>query len=122
GLSYTKFNYSPIQLSSSEMAENGTLTVSVDVTNSGKYDGEEVVQLYIKDKVASVSRAVRELKAFEKIMLKKGEAKKVSFQITKEQLSFYRADMSYGTELGEFVVFIGGNSRDTQSATFLLKK
>jgi len=122
GLSYTKFNYSPIQLSSSEMAENGTLTVSVDVTNSGKYDGEEVVQLYIKDKVASVSRAVRELKAFEKIMLKKGEAKKVSFQITKEQLSFYRADMSYGTELGEFVVFIGGNSRDTQSTTFLLKK
>jgi len=122
GLSYTKFNYSPIQLSSSEMAENGTLTVSVDVTNSGKYDGEEVVQLYIKDKVASVSRAVRELKAFEKIMLKAGETKKVSFQITKEQLSFYRADMSYGTELGEFVVFIGGNSRDTQSATFLLKK
>lgn len=121
GLSYTKFSYSAVQLSNTEMTQNGEIIASVNVTNTGKYDGEEVVQLYIKDKVASVSRAVRELKGFEKVLIKTGETKQISFKITKEQLEFYRADMSWGSEPGEFVVFIGGNSRDTKSAEFILK-
>lgn len=121
GLSYTSFNYSPLKLSASEMSENDTITVSVNVTNTGKYDGEEVVQLYIQDKVASVTRAVRELKAFEKVMIKAGETKKLTFSISKKDLSFYRADMSWGTEPGDFVVYVGGNSRDTQAAEFMLK-
>jgi beta-glucosidase len=121
GLSYTTFDYSALSLSAKEITENQTLTVQLKLTNSGKYDGEEVVQLYLKDKVASISRSVIELKDFQKVFLKAGETKEITFTLDKEDLSFYRADMSWGTEPGEFVVYVGGNSRDTKSAEFLLK-
>lgn len=121
GLSYTTFDYSPISLSSNKMAESDSLKVSVTVSNTGEYSGEEVVQLYLHDKVASVAPPVRELKGFQKIQLEPGESKEVTFTITNEELSFYRKDMTYGSEPGEFAVFVGGNSRDTQSAEFVLE-
>lgn len=121
GLSYTKFEYGPIQLSAKEIKPTEKLTVKITLSNSGKFDGEEVVQLYLKDKVASATRAVRELKDFQKVFLKAGESKEITFVLDNEDLSFYRANMSWGSESGEFVVFVGGNSRDTKSAEFILK-
>lgn len=121
GLSYTTFDYSPISLSSNKMIESDSLQVSVTVSNTGDYTGEEVVQLYLRDKVASVAPPVRELKGFQKIQLEPGESKEVTFTITNEDLKFYQKDMSYGSEPGEFMVFVGGNSRDTQSAEFVLE-
>lgn len=121
GLSYTTFDYSPISLSSNSMAESDSLQVSVSVSNTGDYAGEEVVQLYLHDKVASVAPPVRELKGFEKIYLEPGQSEEVTFTITNEDLKFHRKDMSYASEPGEFTVFIGGNSRDTQSAEFVLE-
>ncbi|MDX1641666.1 MAG: glycoside hydrolase family 3 C-terminal domain-containing protein, partial [Balneolaceae bacterium] len=121
GLSYTTFDYSPLSLSSKKMIVSDSLKVSVTVTNTGDYEGEEVVQLYLHDKVASVAPPVRELKGFEKINLRPGESTEVTFTITNEDLKFYRKDMSYGSEPGEFRIFIGGNSRDTQSAEFVLE-
>jgi beta-glucosidase len=120
GLSYTTFDYSPITLSGHEMRTGGSIDASITVSNTGGYEGEEVVQLYIHDKVASVARPVRELKGFQKFNLMPGESKEVVFTITNDQLAFYRADMSFGSEPGEFTVYIGGNSRDTQSAEFIL--
>jgi beta-glucosidase len=120
GLSYTTFDYGPISLSNNEISTSDTLTATITVRNTGEYAGEEVVQLYLHDKVASVAPPVRKLKGFRKIMLKPGESNDVSFTITNEALSFYRDDMSFGSEPGEFMVFIGGNSRDTQSAEFML--
>ncbi len=121
GLSYTTFDYSPITLSSRTMQSPDTLKATITVKNTGKYEGEEVVQLYLRDKVASVSRPVRQLKGFQKVNLKPGESKEVAFDITNKELSFYRADMSYGSEPGEFMVFIGGSSSDTQSSEFVLQ-
>lgn len=121
GLSYTSFDYSPIQLSGKSMDREGSIHVSVEVTNTGKVAGEEVVQLYIQDKVGSVSRPVRELKDFQKIEFAPGETKTVEFTITNEKLEFYRKDMSFGSEPGMFAVYVGGNSRDTQTAEFELK-
>ncbi|MEX2602554.1 MAG: glycoside hydrolase family 3 C-terminal domain-containing protein, partial [Gracilimonas sp.] len=121
GLSYTTFDYGPVTLSSKSMKPADSLQVSVTVSNTGDYEGEEVVQLYIQDKVASVARPVRELKGFQKINLEAGQSEEVVFTITNEDLSFYRADMSYGSEPGEFMVFVGANSRDTQSTEFILK-
>lgn len=121
GLSYTSFDYSPIQLSGKSMDREGSIHVSVEVTNTGKVAGEEVVQLYIQDKVGSVSRPVRELKDFQKIELAPGETKRVEFTITNEKLESYRKDMSFGSEPGMFAVYVGGNSRDTQTAEFELK-
>ncbi|MDP2236987.1 MAG: glycoside hydrolase family 3 N-terminal domain-containing protein [Bacteroidales bacterium] len=121
GLSYTTFAYGEVELSKSAIGENETLTASVNITNTGSYAGEEVIQLYIHDKVASVARPVKELKGFKKISLQPGESQKVSFEIGMEALSFYRADMSFGVERGDFEVMIGGNSVDTKSAFFSLK-
>lgn len=120
GLSYTSFSYSDIKLSNTKMFEDGSISVTVEVTNTGDYDGEEVVQLYIKDKVASVTRPVKELKNFQKIFLKKGQTKQVTFTITNKDVSFYRKDMSFGSEAGAFDVYVGGNSRDVVSSEFNL--
>lgn len=120
GLSYTKFEYSPITLSKSEIAPGETLTASVKVRNAGRYDGEEVVQLYIQDVVGSVTRPVKELKGFKKISLKRGERKTVSFTLSDRDLAFLRADMSYGAEPGAFSLFIGGSSEDVVEAQFTL--
>ena len=121
GLSYTEFGYGDIKLSASEITSADSLRVSVDVTNKGARDGSEVVQLYIRDLVGSITRPVKELKAFQKISLKAGETKTVNFILGMKDLSFYKSDLSFGSEPGKFHVFVGGNSRDTKQAEFELK-
>lgn len=120
GLSYTTFEYSDIQLDNNSMGLNDTITASITVKNTGKYDGEEVVQLYIRDLAASVSRPVKELKGFKKIQLKAGASVNVDFKITYKELAFFRHDLSYGVEAGDFKVFIGTNSDDVKEALFSL--
>ena len=118
GLSYTKFEYDKIKLSSEKISPNDELKVSVNIKNAGNYDGEEVVQLYIKDDFASVTRPVKELKGFQKIYIKKGETKTVEFTIGKEQIAFYDQDMNRTVEPGTFKVYVGTNSVDDQEASF----
>lgn len=118
GLSYTTFTYSPITLSDTLLRGNKTLVASVRLTNSGKSAGEETVQLYLRDMVASVTRPVKELKGFKKVMLQPGETQVVSFNITPEELKFYNSELKYDWESGDFNVFIGTNSSDVQSAKF----
>ena len=117
GLSYTTFNYSDVKLSKTDLKGNETLKATVTVTNTGKLAGEEVVQLYISDPVASVSRAVKELKNYQKINLQPGESKEVSFNVTTNDLKFYNNDLAYDWEPGQFIVQIGTNSSDTHSAS-----
>ncbi|MDN3491121.1 beta-glucosidase BglX [Winogradskyella bathintestinalis] len=110
GISYTNFKYSDLKLSSEKLTFSNSIEASVEVTNSGNYDGHEVVQLYIRDKVGSITRPVKELKGFEKIFLKKGETKTVTFTISVEDLKFYNSDMMYGVEPGEFEIAIAPSS------------
>lgn len=121
GLSYAQFTYSDVTLSASEMAQNGELTASVTVTNNGKVDGKEVVQLYIRDLVGSITRPVKELKGFHKVLVKAGESQTVTFKITPEMLKFYNAKLEFACEPGEFDAMIGGNSRDVKTVRFVLK-
>ncbi|OWP62053.1 beta-glucosidase [Hymenobacter amundsenii] len=120
GLSYTTFQYGKPELSTTSLAMNGTLEVKVTVQNTGNYDGEEVAQLYIRDMVGSISRPVKELKGFQKVMLKKGESRTLTFRLTPEDLKFYNNDLKFVAEPGDFQVFVGGNSRDVQTASFKL--
>ena len=115
GLSYTTFQYSDVNVSATQLKGNQTLTASVTLTNSGNYDGEEVVQLYIRDLVGKVVRPVKELKGFQKIFLKKGESKTVSFNITPEDLKFYDDELNFDWESGEFDIMIGTNSAQVQT-------
>jgi beta-glucosidase len=117
GLSYTTFNYSDVKLSKTSLKGNETLKATVTVTNTGKFAGEEVVQLYISDPVASVSRAVKELKNYQKINLQSGESKEVTFDVTTNDLKFYNNDLVYDWESGEFIVQIGTNSSEVHSAS-----
>lgn len=121
GLSYTRFEYSSLKLDANELTADGQLKASVTVTNAGAYDGAEIVQWYVRDLVGSVTRPVKELKGFNRIELKAGESKVVEFTLTPAQLAFYRQDMSFGTEPGEFKLFAGGNSRDVLEVPFVLK-
>ena len=114
GLSYTKFNYSDIVVSNANPKGEQTIQASVTVTNNGNYDGAEVVQLYIRDMVGSITRPVKELKGFQKVMLKKGESKKVTFNISPEDLKFYNGDLKYDWEAGEFDIMIGTNSQEVK--------
>jgi len=116
GLSYTSFDYSDISLSKNQLKGDETLTASVTLTNSGKLKGEEVVQLYIQDPEATVSRPVKELKNFKKVLLQPGEKKEVSMEITTKDLMFYNSDLKYDWEPGDFIIFIGTNSSDVKSA------
>lgn len=116
GLSYTQFSYSDVKLSTTSPKGNQSVTASVTVTNTGKAEGKEVVQLYLRDLVGSVTRPVQELKGFQKITLKPGESTTISFTITPETLKFYNYDLKYVWEPGEFEVMIGGNSRDVKKA------
>jgi len=116
GLSYSKFDYGDLKLSSASAKGNKAITASITLTNSGKVDGAEVVQLYIRDLVGSVTRPVKELKGFQKIALKAGESKTVTFSITPQDLKFYNSDLKYDWEPGDFVIMIGGNSKDVKSA------
>ena len=122
GLSYTNFDYSNLKISSDKMNKGGKLKVTVDVTNTGNYDGKETVQLYIRDLVGSVTRPVRELKNFQKITLKKGEKQTVTFDITVEDLKFYNSDLQFAAEHGQFDVFVGGNSAADKKVSFELTK
>ncbi|WP_346857869.1 beta-glucosidase BglX [uncultured Draconibacterium sp.] len=122
GLSYTTFGYSDVKLNKSELAGNETLTATVTLTNSGQVAGEEVVQLYISDPVASISRPVKELKSFQKIMLQPGESREVIFNITTEDLKFYNSELIYDWEPGDFKVAIGVSSSDLKEAKFIWKK
>lgn len=117
GLSYTTFKYGDVKLSKTSLKGNETLKATVTVSNTGNIDGEEVVQLYISDPVASISRSVKELKHFKKVSLKAGEQKEVSFDITTNDLKFYNTNLKYDWESGEFIVQIGTNSSDVHSAS-----
>ena len=118
GLSYTTFDYSEVHLDGTTLRPGGTMTATVTVTNTGVFDGAEVVQLYLRQLVGSVTRPVRELKGFQKIELQPGECRAVTFSIGEPELRFLRADMTEGSEAGKFQVFIGPNSRDTHAAAF----
>lgn len=122
GLSYTKFEYADLQLSSNTISYSSQISASVTVTNTGDYDGHEVVQLYIRDKVASITRPVKELKGFQKIFLKKGETKTVRFSITANDLKFYNNDIKFGVEPGEFEIAIAPTSNFKFKHTFNLKE
>ena len=121
GLSYTTFSYSDVTLSANEMAKNGSVTATVTVTNTGKRDADEVVQLYVHDLVASIARPVKELKGFERIHLAAGESKTVTFTIGADQLSFYNADLKKVVEPGDFDIMVGSNSRDVKKARLTVK-
>lgn len=121
GLSYTSFSYGDVSLSKTEITPKDNLTISCKVTNTGSRAGEEVVQLYVRDLVGSTTRPVKELKNFQKVTLAPGESKEVVFTIDNDDLSFYRRDMTFGSEPGKFQVFVGGNSRDVKQAGFVLK-
>lgn len=116
GLSYTQFEYGAMQLSAKQLKGNQKLTVTVPVKNTGKYVGKEVVQLYIRDEVGSITRPVQELKGFNKIELAPGETKNVSFEITPELLKFYNGDLKLDWESGDFQIMVGSSSKDVQVA------
>ncbi len=122
GLSYTTFEYSNLKISSDKIKFGEKLKISVEVKNTGNYDGQEIVQLYIRDLVGSVTRPVKELKGFEKITLKKGETKTVLFEISSDDLKFYNIDMENVAEAGGFEVFVGENSNTDRKASFELVK
>lgn len=118
GLSYTNFEYSDLKLASDKLTVDGEINVSVNLKNTGKYDGTEVVQLYVQDKVGSVTRPVKELKAFQRVELKAGESKTVTFTLPVSDLAFWRYDMTYGVEPGDFKLWVGTNSAEGLSADF----
>ena len=120
GLSYTTFDYSDVKLNANSMNENGQLTATVTITNSGARDGYEVVQLYIRDMEASIIRPLKELKGFKKVFVKAGKSVTVSFTINSDLLKFYNYDLNYVCEPGEFEVMIGCNSTQFKSAKFTL--
>lgn len=122
GLSYTTFEYSDITLGSKEMKLNETLTASVYITNTGDREGEEVVQLYIRQLVGSITRPVKELKAFEKIALEPGETKEVTFDLTWKDLAFYNTNNEFNAQPGEFYLYIGTDSDEVRKVSFTLKE
>ena len=122
GLSYTTFSYSNLKLSETKMNADGKIIAFMDVTNTGNFNGKEVVQLYIRDIVGSVTRPIKELKGFQKIYLNKGETKTVRFEISIEDLKFYNSDLEFVAESGMFDVFIGTNSDSQEKESFELIK
>ncbi|MDO6491321.1 MULTISPECIES: beta-glucosidase BglX [unclassified Cellulophaga] len=121
GLSYTNFEYSNINLSKKEIVQGEDVTVSVTVKNSGNFDGEEVVQLYLRDVVRSITPPMRQLKGFKKVFLKKGESKTVKLILTADDLKFYNSTLDFVAEAGSFEIFVGTNSTAQLKATLTLK-
>ena len=121
GLSYTTFGYDNLQLATDKLAANGTLEISFDLTNTGKYDGTEVVQLYVQDIFGSVTRPVKELKGFQRVSLKQGEKKTVTFSLPVEELAFWNIDMQKVVEPGEFNLWVGPNSAEGLQTTFTVE-
>ena len=122
GLSYTTFEYNNLKINNSTITMDGKINITVDVTNTGNYDGKEVIQLYIRDVVGSVTRPVKELKGFKKAFIKKGETQTVSFDISVEDLKFYNYDLDFVAEPGDFEVFVGTNSDASLKTSFKLTK
>lgn len=122
GLSYSNFTYSDIRLDKNSFRAGEKITASVTLANNGNYDGTEIVQLYIRDMVASIVRPVKELKGFQKIFLKKGESKTISFTVSENELKFYNDKLKYAAEPGDFKLFIGTNSSDVKETSFKLIK
>jgi beta-glucosidase len=122
GLSYTTFAYSPVTLSTANLSWDGTLTATVNVTNTGKRDGEEVVQLYIRDHVATITRPIKELKGFKKVYIKAGETQTITFTLTRKDLAFFHPQTGVEAETGDFSVWIGGSSATENEAKFKLSK
>lgn len=120
GLSYSKFEYENMQIDKNRMTVNDSIIVSVTVQNTSAVDGEEVIQLYLQDEVGSITRPVKELKDFKKLMIKGGTSQKMTFTINHKDLAFYRKDFTYGTEPGSFKVFVGTNSNDLLMGQFEL--
>ena len=118
GLSYTTFNYSEIKLNNTAFNNSEQVIASVDITNTGDRDGEEIVQLYVRDLVGDVTRPVKELKSFRKVFIRKGETITVTFSLRLKDLSYYHQDMSYRYDPGDFMIFIGPNSADTKQSQF----
>lgn len=121
GLSYTTFSYANLRLSTDKLKATETLTVSVDITNSGKYDATEVAQLYVQDCFGSVTRPVKELKDFTRVFLKAGETKTISFTLPIEKLAFYNLDMNYVVEPGDFNLWVGPNSQEGLKTAFVVE-
>jgi beta-glucosidase len=119
-MSYTTFRYGAPRLKNTSIKPKGSTSVSVDVTNTGKVAGDEIVQMYIRDKVSSVTRPIKELKGFQRISLKPGEKKTVKMEISRESLAFHNIDMKYVVEPGEFEIMIGSSSRDEDLQKFIL--
>ena len=124
GLSYTSFKYSKPRLSNSILNPDKTIEVSVSVTNTGNYDGDEVVQMYIRDQISSATRPVKELKGYQRVFLKKGETKQVSFNIDKATLAFYDIKMNYCVEPGDFSIMVGSSSdkKDLKTTTLIVNE
>ncbi|RIV42233.1 beta-glucosidase BglX [Flagellimonas pelagia] len=120
GLSYTNFEYSNLKLDKTSIGQGESISATVTVTNTGNYDGEEVVQLYLKDEVRSITPPKRELKGFRKILLKKGESKEVTITLSPDDLKFYNSQLDFVAEPGEFQVFVGTNSDAQLSKSFVL--
>jgi beta-glucosidase len=112
GLSYTKFRFTNVRLEKKSIRRNESTRISVDVTNQGRREGSEVVQMYIRDLVSSVTRPVKELKGFEKITLRSGETRTIALGITPDALAFYDLRMNFTVEPGEFEIMVGNSSRD----------
>ncbi|MBD8389346.1 beta-glucosidase BglX [Dysgonomonas sp. BGC7] len=121
GLSYSKFDYSDLHLSSGSIALGGTLTVKATIQNTSKIDGTEVVQLYIQDLVGSIVRPVKELKGFQRISLKAGESKIVEFRLTTDDLAFYGRDLEKKAEAGDFKLWVGGSSKEGLMTKFKIE-
>ncbi len=122
GLSYTTFSYADLKLDKQKLTSNGTLNVSVTLTNTGKYDGTEVAQLYIRDLVGSITRPVKELKGFQKVFLKSGESRTINFSLTPADLAFYNNNLQLNAEAGDFKIFVGTNSESCLEGSFELVK
>jgi beta-glucosidase len=118
GLSYTSFNYSDIKMNKTDFHGNEQIVASIDVTNTGDRDGVEIVQLYIRDLVGDVTRPVKELKGFRKVLIRKGETVNVAFTLTPGELSYYHQDMNFKYDPGDFEIFIGANSAESRSTKF----
>lgn len=118
GLSYTTFEYSNLSLASDKLTAQDTLSISFTLKNTGKYDGTEVVQLYVQDKVGSVTRPVKELKRFQRVTLKAGESTQVSLSLPVSELAFWGYDMNYTVEPGDFTLWVGSNSAEGLTKDF----
>ena len=121
GLSYSKFTYNNVKLSGTKLKTTDVLTVSFDLTNAGKYDATEVAQLYVQDKFGSVARPVKELKRFDRIALKAGETKTVTFSLPVEELAFWNIDMQHVVEAGDFNLWVGPNSQEGIESSFVVE-